>query len=128
VTESQNNNWYLPLKIVGQSVTRVDARAKITGEAEFSADRIKLAGLLYGKTLRSSHPHAQITAIDVSKAEALAGVRAVVTYKDAPANPFEEGAASAAAGPVAPVFVLDRTVRPRRRRDRRRGGRFRRDR
>jgi xanthine dehydrogenase molybdenum-binding subunit len=100
-----------PRRIVGRSVTRVDAHAKVAGEAEFSADRCKIAGLLFGKTLRSPHPHAIIDAIDVSKAEALAGVRAVVTYKDAPTIPFEEGAPSAVAGSVSPVFVLNRTLR-----------------
>jgi xanthine dehydrogenase molybdenum-binding subunit len=77
------------LRVVGQSVTRVDARSKITGAAEFSGDRLSVENLLYGKTLRSPHAHAQIVAIDSAKAEALPGVRAVITYRDVPAIPFE---------------------------------------
>ena len=54
---------------------------KVTGRARYGAD-INLPGLLYGKILRSPHAHARIKSIDTSKAEALPGVRAVVTYKD----------------------------------------------
>ena len=44
------------------------------------------AGLLHGKILRSPHAHARIKSIDTSKAEALPGVRAVVTAKDFPTS------------------------------------------
>ncbi|MGB7947067.1 MAG: xanthine dehydrogenase family protein molybdopterin-binding subunit [Candidatus Binatia bacterium] len=111
MAESPNNHASSSLKVVGRSVPRADGRAKITGEAEFSADRVKVKGLLHGKTLRSSYPYAEIVSIDLSKAESLPGVRAVVTYQDAPVNPFEEGAAPGAEGAMAPVFVLNRTVR-----------------
>jgi xanthine dehydrogenase molybdenum-binding subunit len=94
------------LRVVGHSVTRVDARSKVTGEAEFSADRLSPINFLTGKTLRSPHAHAEITRIDTSKAEALPGVRAVVTYKDAPGNSFEAGD-----GPIAPVYLLNQIVR-----------------
>jgi xanthine dehydrogenase molybdenum-binding subunit len=94
------------LRVVGQSVTRVDAHSKITGAAEFSADRLP-KGLLFGKTLRSPHPHAEIVSIDTSKAESLAGVHAVVGYRDAPAIPFEAGDDA----PVAPVYLLNRILR-----------------
>lgn len=100
-----------PLHIIGRSVTRVDAREKVSGAAQFSADRFSTEGLLHGKTLRSPHPHAEIVAIDTAKAEALPGVRAVVTYKDAPKNPFEPGGPSGSKGPVAPVYVLNQTQR-----------------
>jgi xanthine dehydrogenase molybdenum-binding subunit len=100
-----------PLRIVGHSVTRVDARAKITGAAEFSADRLPSGNLLHGKTLRSPHAHAEILRLDTSRAEALPGVRAVVTYRDAPENFFEAGDATAPDGPVAHVYLLNRTLR-----------------
>ncbi|MGH7818089.1 MAG: xanthine dehydrogenase family protein molybdopterin-binding subunit [Candidatus Binatia bacterium] len=93
------------LRVVGHSVKRVDAHAKITGAAEFSADRFS-EKLLHGKTLRSPHAHAEIVSIDTAKAEALAGVLAVVTYRDAPEIPFESAADS-----VAPVYLLNRSVR-----------------
>ena len=66
------------LKIVGHSVTRVDAHAKVTGSAEFSGDRVDAKQLLYGKTLRSPYAHAEILRIDTEKAEALPGVHAVI--------------------------------------------------
>src|SRR5947209_17293551 len=47
------------------------------------------AGTLYGKILRSPHAHARIRSIDTSKAEALPGVKAVVTAKDFPDHKFE---------------------------------------
>jgi xanthine dehydrogenase molybdenum-binding subunit len=96
-----------PLRVVGRSVTRSDALEKVSGAAQFSADRI-VAKALYGKTLRSPHAHAEIIALDTAKAEALPGVRAVVTYKDAPQNPFEEGSPAES---IAPVYVLNRIVR-----------------
>lgn len=96
-----------PLRIVGRSVPRVDARGKVTGAADFSADRLPGSGFLHGKTLRSPHAHAEIIHIDSRKAEALAGVRAVITYRDAPEIPFEAGDDDA----LAPVYLLNRTVR-----------------
>ncbi|HLF24086.1 MAG TPA: xanthine dehydrogenase family protein molybdopterin-binding subunit, partial [Burkholderiales bacterium] len=100
-----------PLRVVGQSVMRVDAYGKITGAAEFSADRLSAKPLLHGKTLRCPHAHAEIIAIDASKAEALPGVHAVVTYRDAPEIPFEAGDDSAPDEPVAPVYLLNKTLR-----------------
>ncbi len=94
------------LKIVGQSVTRVDAHAKITGGAEFSGDRLGDEQLLWGKTLRSPYAHAEILRIDTTKAEALPGVHAVITYRDAPEIPFEAGE-----DPVASVLLLNRIMR-----------------
>src|ERR1700746_911359 len=47
------------------------------------------AGTLYGKVIRSPHAHARIRSIDTSKAEALPGVKAVVTSKDFPDHKFE---------------------------------------
>ncbi|MBM2803829.1 MAG: Xanthine dehydrogenase family protein molybdopterin-binding subunit [Deltaproteobacteria bacterium] len=99
------------LRVVGHSVTRVDAQAKISGAAEFSADRLSAKNLLHGKTLRSPHAHAEIISIDTSKAEALPGVHAVVTYRDAPEIPFEAGDESGSGEPVAPVYLLNKTLR-----------------
>jgi len=99
-----------PLKIVGHSVTRGDARDKVTGRAEFSADRQPPNGVLFGKTLRSPYPHAEIVRIDKTKAEALAGVRIVISYADSPDIPFESGE-TAPGGAKAPVYVLNRILR-----------------
>lgn len=70
-----------PLKYVGQSVPRVDGIEKVTGKAKFLGDLV-VPGMLYGKILRSSYPHARIISIDSAKAEALAGVAAVLTAAD----------------------------------------------
>jgi xanthine dehydrogenase molybdenum-binding subunit len=94
------------LRVVGHSVTRVDAHAKVSGAAEFSADRVPPKNLLHGKTLRSPYAHAEIVRIDTARAEALAGVHAAVTYKDAPESFFEAGE-----GAVAHVFLLNQTLR-----------------
>ncbi len=64
--------------IVGTRVPLIDALKKTTGEG-FYTDDIKLPGMIVGKILRSPHPHARVKRIDVSKAEALTGVHAVLT-------------------------------------------------
>lgn len=70
-------------KWIGKRPDRPDGADKVTGRARFGAD-FNLPGQLIGKVLRSPHPHAIIKSIDTSKAEALAGVKAVVTSKDFP--------------------------------------------
>jgi carbon-monoxide dehydrogenase large subunit len=69
---------------VGENVTRIDAREKVTGAAIFSDDIQFGPGLLHARIVRSPHPHALIKKIDVSKALALPGVKAVVTGEDTP--------------------------------------------
>lgn len=70
-------------KYIGQRLPRVDGADKVTGRAIFAAD-ISLPQMLYGKLLRSPHAHARIKRIDVSRALALEGVKAVVTAADLP--------------------------------------------
>jgi CO/xanthine dehydrogenase Mo-binding subunit len=72
-------------KVIGTRPIRHDGADKVTGRAKYGAD-IKLTGMLYGAMLRSPHAHARIVRIDTSKAEALPGVRAVVTAADLPAQ------------------------------------------
>ncbi len=67
--------------LVGKPMQRVDAVAKATGQALFTAD-LTLPRMLYGKVLRSPHAHARIVRIDTSRAAKLAGVKAVVTGQD----------------------------------------------
>ena len=66
------------LAVVGRSVPRSDAVDKVTGRAQYTSD-LKLPGMLYGAFLRSPHAHARILKIDVSGAERLPGVKAVLT-------------------------------------------------
>ncbi len=66
---------------VGTRPLRPDGVDKVTGRARFGAD-MTAPGMLIGKILRSPHPHARIRAVDVSRAAALPGVKAVVTRDD----------------------------------------------
>lgn len=71
------------LRYVGTRVPRGEARDKVTGAWVYGADLV-LPGMLHAKVLRSPYPHAKIVAINVSRARALRGVRAVVTGDDVP--------------------------------------------
>ena len=72
--------------VVGTRPIRHDGTDKVTGRASYGAD-FEAVGLLHGKVLRSPHAHARIKSIDVSKALAHPGVKAVVTAKDLPYAP-----------------------------------------
>jgi CO/xanthine dehydrogenase Mo-binding subunit len=68
-------------KVVGTRVKRPDGIDKVTGKAMYGADATA-PGMLVGRILRSPHAHARIVSIDTSAAEALKGVKAVVTTAD----------------------------------------------
>ena len=70
-------------KVVGTRPIRHDGADKVTGRAKYGGD-FEMAGMLHGKVLRSPHAHARIKSIDTTAAEALPGVRAVVTGADLP--------------------------------------------
>src|SRR3972149_5246317 len=72
---------------VGRSITKVDVLDKVLGQAKYGDD-IEFPNMLYAKLLRSEYPHATILGIDVSKAQKLPGVKAVITAKDVPVNTF----------------------------------------
>jgi len=71
------------LDVVGQSMPGIDADRLVAGVSAFTADFTRRE-MLYGRILTSPHAHAIIRNIDVSGAKALAGVHAVLTYKDVP--------------------------------------------
>ena len=73
--------------VVGTSIARVDARAKVTGEAEYPGD-LAMPGMLHAKILFAGRPHARILSIDTAEAEAVPGVVAVFTAKDVPVNEY----------------------------------------
>ena len=73
--------------IIGKRIPRIDSVPKATGTAEYTVD-LKLPGMIYGKILRSPLPHARIKSLDVSAAEALPGVCAVITAADVPMGKF----------------------------------------
>src|SRR3989442_3477302 len=68
---------------VGTRPARHDGVDKVTGRAAYGAD-FSLPGMLFGAVLRSPHAHARIVSIDTTAAEAVPGVRAVITGKDIP--------------------------------------------
>lgn len=70
---------------LGESITRIDARAKVTGEAPYPGD-INMPGQLWMNVLFARRPHAHIKRLDVSKAQATPGVVRVFTARDAPVN------------------------------------------
>ena len=70
-----SNKW------IGKNTIRPDGADKVTGRAEYAADTT-MPGMIWGKVLRSPHPHAIIKSIDTKKAESLEGVYAIATSKD----------------------------------------------
>jgi CO/xanthine dehydrogenase Mo-binding subunit len=87
-------------RYIGKATPRIDGEEIVTGKAAFLND-LKFQNLLYGKVLRSPHPHALIKKIDVKKAEQVKGVKAVITHETMPdwknGNP--------------PIRLLDKKVR-----------------
>ncbi|HEY3105823.1 MAG TPA: molybdopterin cofactor-binding domain-containing protein [Gaiellaceae bacterium] len=73
----------LELGRVGESVRRVDAIPKVTGEFAYASD-LFAAGMLYGHTVRSPHAAARVKRVDISDARGMPGVHAVLTHKDVP--------------------------------------------
>ncbi len=67
--------------IVGRSIARLEAGAKVTGRAEY-VHNLRLPGMLYGKIFRSTVAHGRIRRIDASAARALEGVHRIVTAED----------------------------------------------
>ncbi len=82
-------------KYIGTRPIRHDGVDKVTGRANYGAD-LTLPGMLHGAVLRSPHAHARIVSIDTTAAEAVAGVKAIVTGKD-----FRETTAKLALGEAA---------------------------
>jgi len=82
--EAPQGKW----RVIGTRPIRHDGADKVTGRAKYGAD-FQAAGLLHGKVLRSPHAHARIKKIDVTRALAYPGVKAIVTSKDFPVLPKE---------------------------------------
>ena len=68
--------------VIGTSVPRVESAEKVTGRAVYAVD-VSFPDMLWGKVLRSLIAHGGIKRIDISKALALPGVKAVITGRDA---------------------------------------------
>jgi 4-hydroxybenzoyl-CoA reductase alpha subunit len=103
------------LDFVGKNVPRVDAEVKVTGEATFTAD-VRLPNMLLGRLVRSPLPHAKILNIDISRAERLPGVKAVIVGQETPfvfgvshmdQTPLQTGKVRYVGDPVAAVAAVD---------------------
>ena len=99
-----------PYQTVGHPEPKVDAVKLAQGKPAFTAD-IEKRGLLYAKVLLSPVAHARIKRIDVSKARALEGVAAVLTWQDIPRVAYSTaGQSDPIPGPLD-CFSLDYKVR-----------------
>jgi CO/xanthine dehydrogenase Mo-binding subunit len=75
------------MKAVGARLPRYDGLAHVTGRTQY-VDDVRVHGTLWTKAVRSPHHHAGIVSIDTSKAEAMAGVHAVITHRDVAKNVY----------------------------------------
>ena len=99
-----------PYQVVGKPEPKVDAIKLAQGKPAFAAD-LELRGLLHAKVLHSPHAHARILRIDASKARALPGVEAVLTWQDIPRVVYSTaGQSDPIPGPLD-SFSLDNKVR-----------------
>jgi putative selenate reductase molybdopterin-binding subunit len=99
-----------PMKTVGHAEPKVDAVKLVQGKPAFTADFEK-RDMLVAKVFRSPHAHAIIKQIDVSEAETLPGVAAVLTWRDIPRVAYSTaGQSHPIPGPLD-TFSLDKKVR-----------------
>jgi xanthine dehydrogenase molybdenum-binding subunit len=95
---------------VGKDFEVPDGRAKVTGRAKYADDYL-FENLLHAKTVKSPYAHARVRSIDTSGAEAMSGVRAVITYEDAPqpavGQPALDSEPKVFGTPVAAVAAVD---------------------
>ncbi len=78
-----SNDGKTEFRLVGTRPDRPDGLDKVTGRARYGADAA-MPGMLWAAVVRSPHAHAKIVKIDTSKAEALPGVKSVITRADFP--------------------------------------------
>lgn len=106
VVAPKNEQW----QVVGKPEIKVDAVKLAQGKPAFAAD-ISPRDLLHAKVLHSPHAHARIKKIDASKARALPGVAAVLTWQDIPRVVYSTaGQSDPIPGPLD-CFSLDKKVR-----------------
>ena len=74
-------HWTPPHTAIGTHVKRLDGPDKVTGRAKYTFD-INRPGMLYGRIIRSPHPHARIAAVDMSAAQKAPGVKATLIWRN----------------------------------------------
>jgi len=77
--------WPAERTVLGTPVKRLDGPDKVTGRARYTFD-ITRPGMLYGRIVRSPHPHARVVSVDLAAAQRAPGVKAALVWKD-PADP-----------------------------------------
>jgi 4-hydroxybenzoyl-CoA reductase alpha subunit len=103
--------------MIGRSIPKIDSYAKVTGTARY-ADDLKLPRMVYGRILRSPHPHAILKRIDTARARIFPGVLDVITAADLPRKygimpttqdeyPFALDRVRYVGEPVAAVCAID---------------------
>lgn len=95
---------------VGKSTGKLDGPALVTGQPVF-ADDLVLPGILYGKILRSSSPHALIEEINTTEAERFPGVALVLSYKNVPRKAYTTAGQGYPEPSPYDNFIFDRKVR-----------------
>jgi xanthine dehydrogenase YagR molybdenum-binding subunit len=78
--------WPASRTVLGTSVKRLDGPEKVTGRAKYTFD-INRPGMLYGRMVRSPHPHARIVSVDLTAAKRAPGVKAALLLKDPASGP-----------------------------------------
>ncbi|MGQ0655502.1 MAG: xanthine dehydrogenase family protein molybdopterin-binding subunit [Betaproteobacteria bacterium] len=96
--------------VIGTSVRRPDVLGKVTGGARYAGD-FNLPGMLHAKLKRSTVAHANIRRIDVSKALAYPGVKAVLTHENVPRVLHYGSPHPRSASLACDQYILDRKVR-----------------
>jgi CO/xanthine dehydrogenase Mo-binding subunit len=81
-------------KLIGHDYITQDLMAKVTGQAKYAED-FRAEGMLFAKLMLSPRPHARVTSIDASRALAMPGVHAILTYDDLPQPQAPAGPAPA---------------------------------
>ncbi|HEU5370293.1 MAG TPA: hypothetical protein VFU69_17605, partial [Ktedonobacterales bacterium] len=98
------------LNVVGRAARRVDARPLVAGAPVYAAE-FEMPNMLYGRILHSPHAHANILHIDASRALALPGVRAVLTWRDVPRVPHTTAGQPYPELSPYDMYLLDNRVR-----------------
>ena len=76
--------------VISTRVKRLDGTDKVAGRAKYSFD-INRPGMIFGKMVRSPHPHARIVNVDLSEARRAPGVKAALVWKEANAQVMYQG-------------------------------------
>jgi xanthine dehydrogenase YagR molybdenum-binding subunit len=98
--------WPAQPQVMGTAVKRLDGPDKVAGRARYSYD-INRPGMIYGKIVRSPHPHARIVSIDLAPAQASPGVKAAIAHKQPGAKVMYQGDPVAAVAADTEEHALD---------------------